>query len=996
MAKNLRILFFLGLFAFVAVSASAQTGTIKGKITDKNTGEPLIGASVIVQGTTTGASTNLDGGYELPGVNTGSITLEASFIGFQKELKTITVTTDGATVNFELTEDSEMIEELVVIGYGTQKKTDKTGAVANVKAEELNTGRLSDPIEALQGKVAGVVITKKGGDPNGGFSVRIRGASGFTSGTDPLYVVDGVPGVDPTTIAAEEIESFNVLKDASSTAIYGSRGANGVIIITTKSAGLSKGKKVSNVEYNGSLSYDNVAKKLDFLSANQVRAFATEHNLTFIDNKANVDWQDEIYRSGLTQSHDLAFSGADDNSSYRASISHNDITGVLEGSSKQRNIGRLNITQKALNDKLTLQARLSGTMEHNDYVNYGDGMNPSNIIYQAYRRNPTDPVYNTDGTFYETDKSFQYNNPVAIVKQFQNQRDAKRILGNFSANLEIVEGLNAKVNLGYVRDDEEKYYFEPRASFANLTNGLGKREYKNKESNLLETTLDYNKTFSDVHNLNLVGGYGYQKDIFDGFSAEGKDASSDYLTSNNLESLLNLEPGAIKSYKNEFILISFFGRAIYDFNKKYFLTATLRRDGSSKFGNNNEWGLFPSASVGWSLDKEGFMEDIDFIDQLKLRVGYGITGNQEIPVYVDGIYYQPSGTAIDPETGNTVISYENASDVNANPDLKWEENSEINIGLDFGIFNNRISGSFEYYRKMTYDLIYKYGVPTPPNKARYTYANVGEIENNGFEASIQAIFFDRQKFDYKTSFTFATNKPKTVKLSNSKYTIEQFYTNEVKGRGLVGGLNNTQIIAPGYAVGTWWMPEFAGISADGQFLFYTKAGGVTRNVDEAEFREVGDAQPDFQLGWSNYFTFGKNFDASISFRAVVGYEIMNVTKMVFGNPIDLPTLNVLESALDEYNKGLRDNPTISSYYLEDASFLKVDNISAGYNFDLSKFKHFKEFRLFVAVNNVYTFTKYTGLDPELSYSNNSLDFGLDMYDVYPKTRTISFGVNAKF
>lgn len=996
MIKNLCVLFFLGLFAFLSVSALAQTGTIKGKVTDKNTGEPLIGASVIVQGTTIGASTNLDGGYELPGVSTGSITLEASFIGFAKEVKTITVTTDGATLNFQLGEDSEMLEELVVIGYGTQKKTDKTGAVTMVKAAELNTGRLSDPIQALQGKAAGVLITKKGGDPNSGFSVRIRGASGFTSNTDPLYVVDGVPGVDPTTIAAEEIESFNVLKDASSTAIYGSRGANGVIIITTKSAGMSQNKKVSSVEYNGSLSFDNVAKKLDFLSADQVRAFATEHNKTFIDNGANVDWQDEIFRAGLTQSHNLAFSGADNNSSYRASISHSDITGVIEGSGKQRTIGRLNMTQKSLNDKLTLHARISGTMEHNDYINYGDGMNPNNVIYQAFRRNPADPVFNEDKTYFETDKSFQYNNPVAIIEQFQNQRDAKRILGNFSADLELFEGLIAKANLGYVRDDEEKYYFEPRASFANLTNGLGKREYKNKDSKLLETTLNYSKVFDEAHNLNLIGGYGYQKDIFDGFSAEGKDASSDYLLSNNLESLLKLEPGAIKSYKNEFILISFFGRAMYDFNKKYFATATIRHDGSSKFGKNNEWGLFPSASLGWSIDKEGFMENIDFIDQLKFRVGFGITGNQEIPVYVDGIYYQPSGTAIDPETGNTVISYENASDVNANPNLKWEENAEWNIGLDFGLFNNRLSGSFEYYRKNTYDLIYKYGVPTPPNKAKYTYANVGEIENNGFEASIQAIVLDRQKFNYKTIFTFSTNNPKTVKLSNEKYTIEQFYTNEVKGRGLVGGLNNTQIIAPGYAVGTWWMPEFAKISDDGQFLFYTAAGGITRDIEKAEFREVGDAQPDFQIGWSNYFRFGNNLDANIAFRAVMGYEIMNVTKMVFGNPIDLPTLNVLESALDEYDKGLRDNPTISSYYLEDASFLKVDNISIGYNFNVNKFKNFQELRVYISANNIYTFTNYTGLDPEISYSGNSLDFGLDMYDVYPKTRTISLGVNAKF
>ncbi len=968
-----------------------QKHSVSGHVSDSSTGELLPGLSIIVKGTKSGTITDINGKYTIEASNDDVLVF--SFIGYKSQ----EIKVEGKQIiDVKMEVESEVLNELIVIGYGTQKKTDKTGAVTMVTAKELNTGRLSDPIQAMQGKVAGVTITKKGGDPNAGFSVRIRGASGFTSNTDPLYVVDGIPGVDPTTIAPEEIASFNVLKDASSTAIYGARGANGVIIITTKNASIKKGQKANSFEYNGYMSYDRVSKKLNFLTADQVRDFANTNGMTFIDNGANVDWQDEIYRSGLTQSHNFAFSGADDNSSYRASITQNNITGVLKGSAKKRTIGRLNITQKALDNRLTLQARISGTIEKNDYVNYGGGMNPSNIIYQAYRRNPADPVYNEDGSFYETDKSFQYNNPVAIIEQFQNNREAKRLLSNFRADLEIFDGLTASTNIGYIRDDDESYYFEPRASFANQSNGYGRRGYNNHESRILESTLNYTKTLNDLHNLSLVGGYAYQKDIYDGFSAQGKDASSDFVQSNNLQSLLTLEPGAINSYKNEFILISFFGRAMYDFNKKYFVTATIRRDGSSKFGKNHEWGWFPSASLGWNLLEEDFMQDVKLFDQLKLRAGYGFTGNQEIPVYVDAVYYMPAGTAINPETGETVISYENASDVNANPDLKWESNKELNLGLDFALFNNRLSGSFEYYRKNTYDLIYKYGVPTPPNKARYTYANVGVIENNGFEANIMAVVYDKNNFKYKSSFTFSTNKPKTVKLSEGIYKIEQFYTNEVNGRGLVGGLNNTQIIAPGYSIGTWWMPEYAGISSDGQFLFYTESGGVTRDVELAELRDVGNAQPKFQFGWSNSFNFGDNFDAAINLRAIYGYQIMNVTKMVFGNPLDLPTLNVLESALDEWDRGLRDNPTISSYYLEDASFLKIDNISLGYNFDMSNNKYFSQLRFYVAANNIYTFTKYSGLDPELSYNGSGLEFGLDMYDVYPKTRTITFGVNAKF
>lgn len=979
------------LFLILSFSLFAQKVEVSGTVYDNEMKETLPGVTIVEKGTTNGTVTGIDGTYSIS-VNQDA-TLVFSFVGYEELEYQVG---KGNRFDAYLNVKSELLDEVLVIGYGTQKKTDKTGAVTMVKADELNSGRLTDPIQALQGKAAGVVITKKGGDPNSGFSVKIRGASGLTSGTDPLYVVDGVPGVDPTTIAPEEIESFNVLKDASSTAIYGARGANGVIIITTKSAatGKTKGVRVSSVEYNGYLSYDNVAERLDFLTGAEIRSFAEENNLTFIDEGADTDWQDEIYQSGLTQSHNIAFSGADDNSSYRASITHNDISGVLYGSGKQRTIGRLNMTQKSWDDRLTLQGRISGTVEHNNYVNYGGGMNPSNIIYQAFRRNPTDPVFNEDGSYFETDKSFQYNNPVAIIEQYQNERDAKRLLGNFRADLEIFKGFTGSINLGYVRDDDESYYFEPRASFANQTNGYGKRSYNNHESRLLEATLNYNRVINELHSVNAIAGYGYQKDIYDGFSAEGKDASSDYVQSNNLEALLNLQPGSIKSYKSEFLLISFFGRVVYDFDKKYFITATLRNDGSSKFGNNNEWGLFPSGSFSWNILNEPFMQDVDVLDQLKVRVGYGITGNQEIPTYVDGIYYLPSGTAIDPETGQTVISYENAGDINANPDLKWEENKELNIGIDFGILKSRISGSMEYYRKTTYDLIYKYQVPKPPNKAQYTYANVGEIENNGFEATIQAFVVDKRNLDYKTILTFSTNNPVTKKLSEGIYTVEQIPTNYVSGRGLVGGVNYTQIIAPGYPIGSWYLPEYAGLSQDGEFLFYTESGGVTRYPEDAEFKVVGYAQPKFQLGWSNYLTLYKNLDLSISMRAVYGHQIMNVTRMVFGNPIDLPTLNTLSVSLDEWDRGLRDNPTISDYYLEDASFIKIDNVSIGYNFDLNSLKYFKTLRVYLSSYNLYTFTNYTGLDPEISYSG--LEFGLDQYDVYPKTRTFTLGINAKF
>jgi len=972
-------------------TAALAQKRITGTVTDGSDGEPLPGATILVTGTTVGAFTDDDGKFSLT-VPDGQNQITVSYVGYKSETVDIS---SGTDFNIALRSDLEL-DQVIVIGYATQKKSDKTGAVTQVTSEELNLGRLSDPIQSMQGKAAGVIVSKQGGDPNSGFQVNIRGAAALTSGTGPLYVVDGVPGVDPTTLNPDDIESMNVLKDASSTAIYGSRGANGVIIITTKGSGLGRkeSKQVNQVEYNNYFAFDQVANRLKFLDADQIRDFAQESGRTFIDNGANVDWQDEIYRSGISQLHTLSFSGADANSSYRASISANEVLGVMKGSGKERYIGRLNLSQRTLDDRLIIQGRMSATIEHNDYVSYGDGIAPNNVIYQAYRRSPTDPVFNADGSHFETDRSFQYFNPVSIIDDVQNERDAKRYLGNFRAELEILPGLKSAVNVGYIRDDEEKYYFEPSFTASNTTEGLARREYNNYESKVIETTVNYVKSLENIHNINVIAGHSYQVETKTGFKAEGQNAQSDYLKANNLQSMLLLEPGSITSYKNEALLASVFGRVVYDYQKRYFLTATLRRDGSSKFGKNNEWGTFPSLSMGWNLKKEYFMQEIDAISQLKLRLGYGISGNQNIDPNLDAVYYVPAGTAIDPETGEVVISFENSNDVNPNPDLRWEENVETNIGIDFGLFNARISGSIELYNKLTRGLIYKYELPVPPNKNRYIYANAGEIENRGIEVTTQAYVLSSDRLNWKTVVTFAHNKQKTTTLENGEYDLDELRVLSVSGRGLVGGENWTQIIRPGSEIGTFFLPEFAGFSEDGKFLFHTAAGGVTRDVTKAERRVVGSAQPDFTLGWSNYFDLGDNWDISFAWRAVVGHQILNVTRMVFSNPADLPTLNVLEEALDEYSRGLNSSPIVSSYYIEDASFLKLDNVMIGYTFDKIKSKYLKNLRLYASGTNLLVFTPYTGIDPELGYG--SVEFGLDQYSVYPKTMSLTLGLKANF
>lgn len=977
------------LFVAFNLTAFGQTGRISGTVTDRATGETLPGASVLVEGTTTGSVTGMDGRFEFT-APAGTVTLIASFVGYDQSRREVTVPDGGSiTVNFELYGDITMLEEFIVIGYGVQRRSDMTGSIVSVSGADMNRGVLTDPIQGLQGKAAGVMITKQGGDPNAGFSIRVRGASSMATSTTPLFVVDGIPGVDPTTISPDDIESFNVLKDASAAAIYGSRGANGVIIITTKRG---KSGERTNIDFSSFYSIDNVANRLNLLSASELRSFADRNELDWNDAGASTDWQDEIYRTGASQNYNLSISGSENNLSYRASVAHSIFQGVILGSDKERTTGRLNIDHRAYDDRLTVSAGLSGTFERNNYIQYG-GWGINDVLYQAFRRNPTDPVRNEDGSFHEDTRGFNYRNPVGIIDAIHNERDAKRYFGYLKADLELFEGFVAGINLGYTRDDHENFYFEPSKTGIITREGEGSRSYSNAETRLLETTLRYNTMF-DAHTLEVLGGYSFQEEFYTGFSAFGRSPFLNVTGPHDLSILQQINPGDINSYKSSNRLISFFGRSIYNYDSKYFVTATLRRDGSSKFGKNNEWGWFPSASVMWNITGEDFMSNVSVINNLRLRAGIGITGNQEFGNYLGIQYYQSAGNSLNFETGEEAILFQFAHV--ANPDLKWEENREINIGLDYGLFNDRISGSLELFRKNTYDLLGQFSVPVPPNPVGRIWANVGEIQVQGLEFTVQAFPVDRRNFEWRTNFAFSHFSQEVITLSNDKFEWARMQEGWVSGPGLVGTW--TQIVQPGYEIGTWFIPELAGIQTDGAFLFYTSTGGVTREVANAERRALGSALPDFEIGWSNFLQIYNNLDISFAFRAVYGFDVFNVTRMVFGNPSTLPALNGITDAVDDYEgvrwngvnfPGLRDAPKVSNYYLEDGSFIRLDNLAIGYNF--RNVNGIRNIRVYFASNNVFTLTRYTGIDPEISFTG--LSFGLDQYNVYPKTRTFTFGVN---
>ncbi len=977
--------FFIGKIILLLIISAycnitfGQELNVTGTITEKANNQPIPGVTILIKGTTKGVTTDIYGKYTIKAENNDILVF--SFIGFLPVEETVN---GRSIIDVAMAEESTQIDELIVIGYGTQKKSDKTGAVAQVTAEELNKGALQDPIQSLSGKTAGVLITKRGGDPNGGFSVKIRSQASLFAGTEPLYVIDGVPGVDPTSISSDDIESFNVLKDASSSAIYGATGANGVIIITTKKG--KKGKIGESVEFSSSLSVDNVAKKLDLLNASQIRKYVNDNGLSssFVDGGASTDWQDELYRIGKTQNNNISLSGGDENNNFRVSLANSKFEGVIKGSSKDRTTGRINFSHKMFDNKFTVSATASGTVEKNYFVKY-DGNGRQDVIWQALQRNPTDSVYNSNGDYKEVLRDFGYVNPLGVISDIQNEKSQKKLLGNISTDWEIFKGFKHWLSLSYTRDDEESYYFEPSGGYSNPV-GLGSRSFYNTERKYLETTLSYNKDLFTNQNLSIIGGYSYQFDTNTGIKAYGEGPTSNLIKSYNLATLNLVKSGDISSRYNTVNKISYFGRVIYNIDSKYIITATLRRDGSSKFGANNRWGNFPSASIAWNIKKEVFMNQFEFLDQLKLRVGYGVAGNDKIPSNAYRPIIGPTGTTFDFESGQYIPQY--TATYNANPNLQWEENKELNFGLDFGLFKNKLSGSFEFYRRKTTDLLVD--IPARLSSQAYPriWINGGDFSSSGFEANIQYFAISTKKLDWKTQFSFSTFKQKIDRIDHD-FTGQNNKQGWLQGRGLVGDENWTQYIKEGWELGTFYMPEYAGISSTGKYLFYTAAGGVTSILQNAERRVVGHALPKFEVGWTNSFNIYKYFDLSFSFRAVYGGDVLNVTRLILSNPTQLPTLNALTEALDNAQKGLKSAPIINSLFLEDGSFIRLENLSLGYTFNKFKNNNYRV-RFNITANNLFIITRYKGTDPEMTYTG--LSFGIDNFNVYPKTRSIMFGV----
>ena len=990
--RHWKVSFLSMLLSLCMTAAFAQQGAIKGKILDEN-GEPIIGANVVEKGTTNGTITDLDGNYTLTVNNLKNAVLQVSYIGYNtvetpvKGQKTLDVKMASSVVN---------LGEVVAIGYGTQTRKEITGSVANVSQENFNKGVNRDAADLLQGKVAGLQITSGSGDVTRDSQIRLRGTSTLQNDQGPMIVIDGVPGGDMSTVSPSDIESISVLKDASSAAIYGSRAAGGVILITTKRGSGAK----TTINYDGYLTVSGVANKPDMLNAQEWREINKQlgNDISVYDKyNADSDWFDALLRTGVSQNHSLSLSGGSSKSNYRASYTYLDRKGIARDNWMKRHSFRFQFQQRAINDRLRIGLTGAGTLTDSQGT-FGD------YFIAAYNNPPVIPIYNEDGTYF-TGNDNAYNQGNMVKAQDENYKLKKNnyFYGQGDLQFEIIQGLNVKANLYKSRFSSDNSNWESPDnalgggsgnSLGDSSNGYARRSNFSWDRELMEWTANYNRAFGaeEKHKLDALLGYSWESNAYQSQSSMATNFAIASMGANSIQTGNDLKIGNVTSSKNEYKLISFFARAHYSFDERYMITATVRRDGSSKFGANHKWGWFPSVSAAWGLSQEGFMKDIKWISDLKLRAGWGVTGNQDgLMPYKSLELYQAYGTYY--ENGGSSTAFRITQ--NANPDLKWEETAMFDIGIDFSLFNGRLGGTIEYYDKKTSDMLYNYSVPTPTYVYDKIAANVGDMSNKGIEVMLNLDVIRNKKFSWNTSINLAHNKNKITKLSNDLYSTDRVYVGDPWIRGASGVTSH--IVEEGYPVGQFFMLKCEGIDSNGKFIMVDLNGDGQISDDDRTY--CGSAQPDLTFGWNNTFSWNR-WDASFFIRGSLGQKVLNNPRAAYGNNTYVAGANAMKG--DDLTL-LRENSRVCSYYLEDGSYARLDNMSIGYTFDTKKIDWLDKARIYVAAQNLFVITGYSGLDPEVevfrgeaSDNNAGLDPGIEPRNYMPKARSFTFGVNLTF
>lgn len=982
------------LCSTAAMAQSQKSGVIK----DAN-GEPLVGVTVLEQGTSNGTVTDVNGRYTLK-TTKANAKLKVSYIGYETQY-----ITPGQSVT--LAADDETLNEVVVVGYGTMRRKDVTSSITTVSAKDLNKGVYTDPAQMLQGKVPGLVVSSTG-DPNGSASMTLRGASSLRTGEamQPYYVIDGIPGVDISMVAPDDIESIDVLRDASATAIYGSKAANGVIMITTKS-GKSNQERV-NVTYSGYVAFDDVAKTLDMATADDIRSYVQKNNLDYVyDYGHSTDWQDEVLRTGISHNHNLSINGGGKKTTYMASLNYIDREGIVKGTDMNRINFRSLVSSKLLKDHLDVSVGLNAMYgEHRGVKADYDGAS----VFDAMNYfNPTLPVYDENGGWSKGDGSQNFN-PLSLINEDRSETMWKRMQFIGKATAYLYKGLTWNMNYQY-SNNQRTYsgYDSHNSQLPGISdyNGRAQRNTYFGDTQTFETYFNYDTTIAKVHKLGVMAGYSWEERVRnDGFGLTVHNFFDDALSWNQLfyagaiDGMTAVESGTKEKIRN----ISFYGRLTYSFDSRYMLQATIRRDGSSVFGDGHRWGTFPSASVAWNITEEKFMDGIKEslkLSNLKLRVGYGVSGN----ALGFGAYSAVStyGLKDNKHTTTTIngVPYATLEATKlANPDLKWEKTGMFNIGLDFAFFNGRLNGSIEYYNKVTKDLIWNY----PVSPFIYPYgeiaANVGKITNRGVEFSINAIPVQTKDFRWQTTLNISHNKNTVNKLSNEKYSAKSYHQGDPRVAG-VSAEGYTQEILEGQPLGTFYTFEFAGYDEHGVSVYWehdAETGARTGNKIKAPgYKDraiTGCAQPDINLGWNNEFNY-KNWSLSMFFTGVFGNDIYNGMRAHYTAP-DFFTggKNVLKEFVTERPATDASTNIPSDKFIENGSYLRLKTLTLGYTFrNLDGWAN--SIQLYATANNLFTITGYDGLDPEVNMGG--IDPGVDYrWSVYPHTRTYLIGAKINF
>lgn len=983
--SNMRRVLFSSALLLVSSLTFAQSN-VSGTVKDAN-GEPLIGVSVLEVGTQNGAVTDMYGNYKLnvkPGAK-----LKISYIGFTPQ-----TVKAGSNSQIVLQEDNTALNEVVVVGYGTMRRKDVTSSITTVKAEDLNQGVFTDPGQMLQGKVPGLVVSSTA-DPNGSPTITLRGASTLRTGAmSPYYVVDGIPGVDISIVSPEDIESIDVLRDATATAIYGSKAANGVIIITTKKGAEEK----TNVSYNGYVAFDNILKKYDVCTADDLRQYAKDNNITLKDGGANTDWQDEVLRTGISHNHNVNISGGNGSTNYMISADLRKREGVIKMTGFDRFNVRSLVSTKTLKDHLTVS--LGANMMYGKHFGVPSGNEGASVLDAMNYYSPTNAIKNADGTWTVGSGSKNYN-PLALMEENKSETVWKRNQFVGKTALELWKGFVWSVNYSWSNYQSTYSAYNTRNSqlegIGNKNGQATRNTYFGREQTF-ETYLNYDFKVGKSK-WGLMGGYSWEeKKNNDGFGLSVEGYYNDDLGWYNMsyaQTILGVQNSVQSGYLEKVRNISFYGRVNYSFDSRYMLQATIRRDGSSVFGKNNRWGTFPSVSAAWNITEEKFMQNQHIFDNLKLRAGYGISGNaMGFDVYSSYNTYGASGTF--PYNGKTYRSY--GATKNANPDLKWESTGMLNIGLDFAFLKGRLNGTVEVYHKKTKDLIWSYPVSTTQYIYGWMDANVGEMTNKGIEFTLNAVPVRTKNFMWSSTLNLSHNKNTVDKMQNETFHT----TNLTQGDPMVAGVSAdgwTQRIMEGEPIGTFYTYQYAGI-VNGRSEYYVldengnRTGETTNNPSLKDRSITGCAQPKLNAGWNNTLTY-KNWSLNAFITGVFGNDVYNSARAHYtAAQMFSDGKNVLKEFLSN-PVGDASSSLPSDRYIEKGSYVRLQTLSLSYTFRNCFNDWIQDLTLYGTANNLFTITNYKGLDPEVNMGG--IDPGIDYrWSRYPHTRTFMVGVKINF